>query len=145
LPSPIPAYSNQVVTGPDFTANFNTNTITYTSNQVGTTYQTQAPNNPGGGPATQRLNQPLNLQPTQSNSSRNYVEFTPAFELRAKLMYQLFRQVNLSAGWTGTYIDGVLRSSNQVNYVLPAFTLQTGQNRQGVFLNGLTLGIEINR
>ncbi|HWA97029.1 MAG TPA: BBP7 family outer membrane beta-barrel protein [Pirellulales bacterium] len=144
LPSPLPT-NTQVTSGPDYQVNYNTNTVTYTSNQVATTVPTQQANNPGGGPTTVRLNQPLNLNPTNYTSSRNYVEFTPAFELRAKLVYQLFRQVNLSAGWTGTYIDGVARSSNQVNYVLPSFSLVTGQNRQGVFLNGLTLGVEINR
>ncbi|HEX4131983.1 MAG TPA: hypothetical protein VHZ24_18265 [Pirellulales bacterium] len=144
LTNPTASYT-PVVTSASYTINSNTGTISYSGPTTVNYVQTQQANNPGGGPAAQRLNQPLNLQPTTFQQSRNNVAFTPVFELRGKLVYRLFQQVNLTAGWTGTYIDGVSRASNQVNFVLPTFTLNAGPNHQGVLLNGLTLGVEINR
>ncbi|HEX3869148.1 MAG TPA: BBP7 family outer membrane beta-barrel protein, partial [Pirellulales bacterium] len=95
--------------------------------------------------ASTRLNQPLVLQSGAFQATRNYTVFTPVIELRAKLSYQLFRRVSLSAGWTGMYMDGVARSSGMTDFVLPYFTIAEGRNRQGVFINGLNLGVEINR
>jgi hypothetical protein len=85
------------------------------------------------------------LQPTSFNATRNHTEFNPVYEFRAKLNYQVFERLSLSAGWTGTYIDGVARASGMTDYFLPAFRINEGRNREGVFLNGLTLGVEFNR
>jgi hypothetical protein len=108
-------------------------------------YQTNQPNNPGGGTAAPRLNQPLTMQPTGFNSTKNSVVFAPVFELRANLNYQLFRRMSIGAGWTGMYIDNVARSSGQTEFVLPSFQLRSGTNHTGVLINGLNLSVIFNR
>ncbi|MBS0211065.1 MAG: hypothetical protein JSS27_19140 [Planctomycetes bacterium] len=110
-----------------------------------TTYVTQQPNNPGGNTPAYRLNQPLNLDPTTFNSQVNWVNFSPMAEIRAKVSYQVFRSVSVNAGWTGIWIDQVGRASNMMNWTLPNFGILGDRNHGHVFLNGLTVGLEINR
>jgi hypothetical protein len=102
--------------------------------------------NPGLGPAsgTYRLNQPLNLYATGFNSSKNWVAFSPLVELRAKVSYQLFRSVNISAGWTGIWVDNVAKSTNLMNWVLPNFGITDNNLGHQTIINGLTLGLEFN-
>jgi hypothetical protein len=135
--TPLPAFTSVNVPSPIV------NGVPGAANSI--VYQTNQPNNPGGGIAAPRLSQPLTLQPTSFNATRNHTEFNPVYEFRAKLNYQVFERLSLSAGWTGTYIDGVARASGMTDYFLPAFRINEGRNREGVFLNGLTLGVEFNR
>lgn len=92
-----------------------------------------------------RLNQPAAMFRTGFSSSRNYSSFSPMGELRAKLQYQVFESVSVNAGWTGTFVDGIMRSTNMIDYQLPAMQIFNERKVQGVFINGITLGMEINR
>ena len=79
------------------------------------------------------------------SSSANDITFAPVGEIRAKLKYQLFRSVYISLGYTGMYADGIARASKLVNYTLPNFGILEQNNHEGMFINGLDLGLIINR
>jgi hypothetical protein len=110
-----------------------------------TTYQTQQANNPGGGIPDHRVDQPLNLLRTGFSSTANAVTFSPLVEFRAKLNYQVFQGMTLSAGWTGIYADGMARAPYMVDYTLPSMGILANNNSQYIFVNGLSLGVEVNR
>ncbi len=115
---------------------------TSTANGPATTY----PNNVGPSNInSSRLNQPAAMMRTGFSSSRNYSSFSPMGELRAKMQYQIFESVSVNAGWTGTFVDGIMRSTNMIDYQLPAMQIFNERKVQGVFINGITLGLEINR
>jgi hypothetical protein len=61
------------------------------------------------------------------------------------LAYQLFRSVQLHAGWTGIATDGIARSSNMINYTLPSMGINLEKNEQDLFIHGLNIGLTINR
>jgi len=105
----------------------------------------QQANNPGLGTPATRLNQPINSNPTSFASSRNYVSFAPLGELRTKVQYQVFDSLSVNAGWTGTWIDGMMRANNMIDYTLPSLQISSNRNIQGVFMNGFNLGVEMNR
>ena len=42
-------------------------------------------------------------------------------------------------------MDGIARPSGIINYQVPDMGINVANNRQNVFVNGLTLGIDINR
>ena len=89
--------------------------------------------------------EPLLMGPTYFNSIRHIDEWSPVAELRAELRFQVTRSVSLRAGWTGTWVDGIARPSNMVNYEVAYMGINGNGNRQDVFINGLTLGIDVNR
>ncbi len=92
-----------------------------------------------------RQNLPLNLNQTSFVRSYHPNEFSPVVELRLGAAYQLTHAIAANIGWTGMYIDGAARASNMVDYVLPGFGINTANNRQNVFFNGINFGLEINR
>lgn len=102
-------------------------------------------NNPGRGTMAVRLNQPLNLNRTTFATTRNFVSFSPMGELRFKAQYQIFDAVNVNAGWTGTWMDGLMRANNMIDYTLPSMGIVSNRNVQGVFINGFNMGFELNR
>jgi hypothetical protein len=106
---------------------------------------TTQPNNPGGGPAAFRVNQPMNLNPTGFNVNQHRVTFSPVGELRTNWSYQLFSQVSLTAGWTGIFVNGVGQASQKIEYAVPAFSILSGGNHQTVVLTGLNIGLQFNR
>ncbi|HUY92184.1 MAG TPA: BBP7 family outer membrane beta-barrel protein [Pirellulales bacterium] len=72
-------------------------------------------------------------------------QFSPLGELRLGLNYQVYRSLALNVGWTGIVIGGVARSPNMVSYTLPAMGINTGGDRQTVFIQGITAGVSLNR
>jgi hypothetical protein len=72
-------------------------------------------------------------------------EWTPGIEVRLEMRYQMTRALSIRAGWTGMWLDGIARANNSVNYEVPAMGLLTADNRQSLFMHGLTLGVDINR
>ncbi len=72
-------------------------------------------------------------------------EFSPLVELRVDVRYQVTRAISLRAGWTGIWMDGIARPANMILYQVPDMGLNTANNRQDLLINGLTLGIDINR
>jgi len=88
----------------------------------------------------------LNLRPTGWNTAVRKTEFSPLGELRFNLQYQVFNKASLNVGWTGLIVSGIARPSNMVNYELPNMGLIVhGNNRQTVFMQGLTVGVIFNR
>jgi hypothetical protein len=43
------------------------------------------------------------------------------------------------------WLDGIARASSMINYTVPAMGINMADNREGVLLNGLTLGFDVNR
>jgi hypothetical protein len=96
--------------------------------------------------------QPLTMAHSTATYSAFEREWSPAIELRLEGRYQITRAISFHAGWTGMWMDGVARASSLINYrvgdaVLGEVPLgiDMSNNRQGVFVNGLTLGFDINR
>jgi hypothetical protein len=90
------------------------------------------------------------FQPTvMSHTTATHIEYArewaPLFELRVEGRYQITRAVSFHAGWTGWWADGIARASSVVNYTVPAMGIDLEGNRQGLFVNGLTLGFDVNR
>jgi hypothetical protein len=99
----------------------------------------------GGGPNNLRVNQPLMLSPTSFNSAINWVDFSPVAEVRAKMSYQLFRSVSFNIGYTGIWVGNVARAPDMMNWTLPNFGVVRDTTHQSFFVNGLTVGVEVNR
>ena len=72
-------------------------------------------------------------------------QFSPLGELRLGLNYQIYRSLSVNVGWTGIVIGGVARSPNLIQYTLPSMGINTGGDRQTVFIQGITLGVSLNR
>lgn len=105
-------------------------------------------NNNGGNTmmnTTRILNAPLNLFATSFTHAFHATEFSPLVEMRFDLSYQVWRNINLNAGWTGMYMNGIARPSNMINYTLLDMGILGGRNQQNVFIQGLNFGVEINR
>jgi hypothetical protein len=71
--------------------------------------------------------------------------FAPVGELRAGVMYQLTKAISVQAGYNLMLGGGISRASRRVEYVLPAFRIFDGNNHDAWFVNGLNLGLTVNR
>jgi hypothetical protein len=93
--------------------------------------------------------QPFFMGPTAIPHTEFIREFSPGIELRLEARYQITRSVSFRAGWTGLWLDRIARPSNMINYTLdPEHTymgILRDQNRDNVLVNGLVIGIDINR
>ncbi len=100
-------------------------------------------------PATTAQGAPLELGPTGFSYWMHQTEWAPSVEVRLEARWQWTRLVSFKAGWTGLYMDGIARPSKMVNYEFDASGAVMGitndNNRRGVLINGLTLGVELNR
>ncbi len=93
-------------------------------------------------------NYPQSMSPATFSHSKNFQEFTPGVELRLEAKYQLSRSISFKAGWSGMWMDGIARGANMIDYSLTetdTMPINEANNRQGVFVNGLTVGVELNR
>lgn len=91
---------------------------------------------------------PAIRQPVSFNHVFNANEFSPGIEFRVEGKCHLTRGLAFKAGYTMVYLDGLARASNMVDYVwseTSVFGIRPDTNRQGVFMNGLTFGLEFNR
>jgi len=89
--------------------------------------------------------QPVSMSATTATHFEYATEFSPAIELRLEARYQITRALSFHAGWTGMWIDNIARASDVIDYVVPAMGINMDDNKQGVFVNGLTLGFDVNR
>ena len=89
--------------------------------------------------------QPKTMAPTAATHSAFANEWSPAFELRIEGRYQITRSISFHAGWSGMWIDGIARATSVIDYTVPALGLNLANNREQVFLNGLTIGFDVNR
>jgi len=72
-------------------------------------------------------------------------EWSPLIELRLDARYQITRAFSFRAGWTGVWINGVARANNVIDYTVPALGIDLANNREDLFINGLTIGFDVNR
>lgn len=93
--------------------------------------------------------QPLVMGTSTSTFDAAPTVFTPGIELRLEARYQLTRAISFHAGWTGMWLDGIARGDATIDYSLAAngqvFGIDLTRNKENLFINGLTLGIDINR
>jgi hypothetical protein len=78
-------------------------------------------------------------------SSDHQTTFTPLGELRVNGNVQLTRLISFKVGWTGIVMGGIGRSSDMVNYDLPTMSINSSNNSQTVFIQGVNVGVELNR
>ena len=90
-------------------------------------------------------NFPLSFAASSFNHAVHDEEFSNFIELRLEASYQLTRALTIRVGWDGMWMDGIARASNIVNYSLPHMGILAGNNKQDVFVHGVTAGVEINR
>jgi len=91
---------------------------------------------------------PLAMPPTNADHYSHMSVFSPVVELRIEGKYQLTRNVGFRAGWNGMYLGEIARPSRMVNYELgqtSVLGILRYMNRDLAFLQGLGIGIEINR
>ena len=94
------------------------------------------------------VGEPAQMLTTDFEDARYLHQWSPAVELRAEGRFQLTRSVSVRAGWTGIWMDGIARASGVVDYSLRKDSVMgflVDNNQQGVFIHGLTLGIDVNR
>ncbi|MFZ1936351.1 MAG: BBP7 family outer membrane beta-barrel protein [Thermoguttaceae bacterium] len=92
---------------------------------------------------------------TMAHATATYVDyervFSPMVELRLEAKYQITRSIEFKAGWTGWWVDDIARANNIINYSVgtPAgeqpLGIDPSGNRQGLFVNGVTIGFTVNR
>jgi hypothetical protein len=94
-------------------------------------------------------NQPYYLGPTAINHHDFIRQFSEGVELRLDARYQITRSVTFRAGWTGLWLNNIARGSEMVDYTLdPArgfLGILRDHNKDNVLMNGLEIGIDINR
>lgn len=79
------------------------------------------------------------------NESMHEYDFSPVGELRLNWSYQLTRAIAVRAGYTALYVGNLARPSNMVIYELPNLHLIRNNYLDDCFMQGVNLGIEINR
>ena len=78
-------------------------------------------------------------------SSDHQTEFTPLVEFRVEGHVQLTRLISFKVGWTGIFMDSIARAADMVNYTVPTMGINTDSNQQTVFMQGVNVGVELNR
>jgi hypothetical protein len=109
-------------------------------NPGGTGTTTSTSNAPQVQPGT-----PIALVPQTFVHNHFATQFSPVGELRLNLNYQIYKALAVQAGWTGLVMGGMARSADSINWSLPAFGIRTDNDRQAVFVQGLTVGVMLNR
>jgi hypothetical protein len=93
---------------------------------------------------------PTVMGPTQATYDAFASEFSPALELRLDARYQITRYLNFHVGWTGFWTNSIARGDALVDYTVDGGTgkmmgIDMTNNRENLFINGLTLGFDFNR
>ena len=91
--------------------------------------------------------EPTLMSATSFSHSSHWVEFSPIVELRVEAHMQLTNLIAVKAGYTGIFVNNVVRAADMVDYTLPSLgiTRNLNGNLQPLYAQGLTLSIEINR
>jgi hypothetical protein len=88
---------------------------------------------------------PSVMAPTSATADAFAHVFTPLVELRVEGRYQITRYLSFHAGWTGFWMDNIARANGLINYQVPAMGIDMSNNKQGLLINGLTIGFDVNR
>ncbi len=100
---------------------------------------------PNLNPGSSALFTPTTMSPSSSTHSEYPREWAPGVELRLEAEYQFTRSISLHGGWTGLWMDGIARSSSLVDYSVPTMGIDLTDNRDNLFVNGVNIGVTINR
>jgi hypothetical protein len=104
--------------------------------------------NPGGNSGS-ALYTPATLEPASASNNANLNEFSPLVELRLEGRYQITSMISFHAGWTGFWMDNIARANGVIDYNIQnpvmGFDFSSGNNKQNVLVNGVTIGFDINR
>ena len=104
---------------------------------------------PAGDPngQTTSIQYPTLMGATELQHSTHWVEFSPIIELRVEAHMQLTNIIAVKAGYTGIFVNNVVRAADMVNYTVPnmGITRNLDGNLQPVYIQGLNLSIEFNR
>ncbi|MGO9109890.1 MAG: BBP7 family outer membrane beta-barrel protein [Thermoguttaceae bacterium] len=90
---------------------------------------------------------PTLMGATSFTHSTHWIEFSPIVELRVEAHMQLTNIIAVKAGYTGIFVNNVVRAADMVDYTLPTMgiTRNLNGNLQQVYMQGLNLSIEFNR
>ena len=88
-------------------------------------------------------NSPLNLDSSASSSSQSSTQFSPFFEVRGNVYYNLNSWLSISAGYTGWYTSGISRAAGSIEYSLPSFGFDI-DNNDDLLAHALTFGLQGN-
>jgi hypothetical protein len=90
---------------------------------------------------------PTLMGATSFTHSTHWVEFSPIVELRVEAHMQLTNMISVKAGYTGIFINNVVRAADMIDYTVPTMgiTRNLQGNLQPVYMQGLNLGIEFDR
>ncbi|MEI8372234.1 MAG: BBP7 family outer membrane beta-barrel protein [Planctomycetota bacterium] len=91
--------------------------------------------------------QPTLMVPTGLNHSDHWIEFSPIIELRVEAHMQLTNLIAVKVGYTGIFVNNVVRAADMVDYTLPTMgiTRNLNGNLQDMYAQGLNISIEVNR
>ncbi|MEN6450337.1 MAG: hypothetical protein ABFC96_07595, partial [Thermoguttaceae bacterium] len=69
---------------------------------------------------------------------------------RYREWFQITRSIAAHAGWTGFWMDNVARGSSVIDYTTAnaqgrPMGINLADNKESIFLNGVTFGFDINR
>jgi hypothetical protein len=90
---------------------------------------------------------PTLMNATSFTHSTHWIEFSPIVELRVEAHAQLTNLIAVKAGYTGIFVNNVVRAADMVDYTVPTMgiTRSLNGNLQQVYMQGLNLSIEFNR
>jgi len=96
---------------------------------------------------TRNTQYPTLMGATSFTHSTHWVEFSPIVEFRVEAHMQLTNIIAVKAGYTGLFINNVVRAADMVDYTVPSMgiTRNLQGNLQPVYAQGLNLSIEFNR
>ncbi len=91
--------------------------------------------------------QPTLMGHKSFNHSDHWIEFSPIIELRVEAHMQLTNMIAVKAGYTGIFVNNVVRAADMVDYTLPTMgiTRELNGNLQRMYAQGLNISIEVNR
>lgn len=110
--------------------------------------------NPGPNPdGTYPPFEPVAMARVTGSDYASSTEFSPAIELRLEARYQITRAISFRAGWTGMWMGGIARANGLIDYSITdrvtgaekALGIDMTDNLQDLFVNGVTIGFDVNR
>jgi hypothetical protein len=89
---------------------------------------------------------PYLFSATGFQHSQSWVEFSPMLEFRVEAHVQITNLIAFKAGYTGIWVDNVVRAADMVDYTVPSMGITTANNgnRQSVYMGGVNIGVEVN-
>ncbi len=90
-------------------------------------------------------NVPYNMVRTSFNNWQYDETFAPVGELRANVSYQLTKAISVQAGYNFLLGGGISRGSRRIEYTLPALRILDNNKHDAWFVNGLNVGVTVNR